>query len=88
MEKAGAVPFYAVIALIGFGTVTGFLASFFHSKGLEKLPAGIVASMSSIEPLTITVTSVIFLGEQLTVAAVVGIILILASVTVLSLEKK
>lgn len=88
VEKATSVPFHAIIALVGFGAVTGFLASFFHSKGLEKLPAGVVASMASIEPMTITVTSVIFLGEQLTVAAVVGIILILASVTVLSLEKK
>lgn len=88
VSHIASVPWYAIIVLILFGFINGFVASFFFSKAMKVLPAGIVSSMSAIEPLTVTVTSVLFLEEKLTLFSVIGIIMILASVVMLSLEKK
>lgn len=86
VERAASVPFIIVVALIGFGAVTGFLASFFYTKGMERLPAGVVASMSAIEPLTLTVTGIVFLHDEITLWSAIGMVLILGSVFMLSLE--
>ncbi len=86
VKGAASVPFYLVIALVGFGAVTGFLASFLYTKAMEKLPAGVVASMSAIEPLTLAVTGIVFLHDVITVYSGIGMVLILGSVFVLSLE--
>lgn len=86
--KLSHTPIYGIINFILFGFVTGFLASFFYSKAMEKLPAGVVSSMASIEPMTQTILCVIFLNEILTVSSVIGILLILAAVIILSFCKK
>ena len=87
-QKVVASPWYIILALVGFGFVTGFMASFLYSNGMRCLPAGVVASMSALEPLTSALTSVIFLGEILTVWAVIGVVLILLSVPVLNMSFK
>lgn len=81
------VPWYAVLGLVGFGAITGFVASYMYSKALERLPAGIVSAMATAEPLILTLTSVIFLGEKLTVFSAAGIAIILVSIVVLSFEQ-
>jgi len=86
VQKAAGVPLLIVVALVGFGAVTGFLASFLYTKGMERLPAGVVASMSAIEPLTLTVTGIVFLHDEITLWSAIGMVLILGSVFVLSLE--
>lgn len=86
VSKAGSVSPWILLALIGFGAVTGFLASFLYTKAMEKLPAGVVASMSAIEPLTLTVTGIVFLHDKITVYSAIGMVMILVSVFVLSLE--
>ena len=86
VKSAASVPFYLVIALIGFGFFTGILPSFLYTKAMEKLPAGVVASMSAIEPLTLAVTGIVFLHDVITVYSGIGMVLILGSVFVLSLE--
>ena len=86
VSKAGSVSFWILLALIGFGAVTGFLASFLYTKAMERLPAGVVASMSAIEPLTLTVTGIVFLHDTITVYSAIGMVMILGSVFVLSLE--
>ncbi len=84
--KASEVSLWLVLALVGFGAVTGFLASFLYTKAMERLPAGVVASMSAIEPLTLTVTGIVFLHDKITLYSAIGMVLILGSVFVLSLE--
>lgn len=87
-QKVATSQWYIILALIGFGLVTGFMASFFYSNGMKHLPAGVVSSMAAIEPLTVTLTSVIFLGDTLTVWSCIGIVLILSSVPVLNIKLK
>ncbi len=82
------VSWYVILALVAFGAITGFVASFFYSKALQRLPAGIVSAMAALEPLILTLTSVIFLNEKLTVFSAAGIVLILGSIVALSFEKK
>lgn len=86
VQKAGPVPFIIAFALVSFGAVTGFFPSFLYTKGMERLPAGVVASMSAIEPLTLTVTGIVFLHDEITLWSAIGMVLILGSVFVLSLE--
>jgi drug/metabolite transporter (DMT)-like permease len=86
VNRAVSVSPWILLALIGFGAVTGFLASFLYTKAMEKLPAGVVASMSAIEPLTLTVTGIVFLHDKITVYSAIGMVMILVSVFVLSLE--
>ena len=88
VEKAISVPIYITIALASFGFITGFFASFLYSKGMERLPAGIVASVCSIEPLAITLAGVVFLNEKITIFSGIGIVLIVGAVFILSREKK
>lgn len=86
IKTASELSLWIALALVGFGAITGFLASFLYTKAMERLPAGVVASMSSIEPLTLTVTGIVFLHDTVTVYSAIGMVLILGSVFVLSLE--
>lgn len=86
VSKASEVSPWILPVLIGFGAVTGFLASFLYTKAMEKLPAGVVASMSAIEPLTLAVTGIVFLQDKITWCSAIGMVMILVSVFVLSLE--
>ena len=88
VSKALSLPFYIILAWIGFGFVTGFLASFLYSKGMRYLPAGVVAAMSSIEPLTLTLTGIFFLHETVTVYSAIGMVMILSAVFILGISNK
>lgn len=80
-------PWYVVLLFAGLGILTGSVASFTYTLAMRKLPASLVASVATIEPLMSAVFSVIFLHERLTVSLAIGVVLILGSILMISNSK-
>lgn len=80
---SGTIP---LILSIANGIVTTVIPYYFYTKSLKKLSAGTASAMSTVEPLTATLISVIFFNEKLTVYSALGIILILVSVIMLGVS--
>ena len=77
-------PALAVLLMLGIGIGTCVLPYFFYTVALKHLSAGTASAMGIIEPMSATVMSVACLGERLTTTALCGVIMILASVYLLS----
>ena len=78
----------AIIPLIvGIGVFTCVLPYVFYTLGLRDVPAGTATALGIIEPLSATVFSVAFLGEELTAPLIIGMVLILAAVFALAKQK-
>lgn len=73
----------AILLMAGLGICTCVLPYFMYTVALKHLSAGTASAMGIIEPMAATVLSVVFLDERLTIPALCGIILILASVYLL-----
>lgn len=69
---------------LGIGLCTGLLPYLLYTLSLKWLPVGTASAMSSIEPLSATIFSVVLYNEVLGVQGVIGVLLILASVIMLS----
>lgn len=81
------VPDIKVILLsVGLGFVTGFLPYVLYSKGLELMESSKASIMASIEPVVATLFGVFLFKEKITVLGVIGIVLVLASVIMLSIN--
>jgi drug/metabolite transporter (DMT)-like permease len=79
-----------LIVLFAFlmGLSTSALPYFFYTKALKVIPAGTATSLGIIEPMSATLFSVFVFGEVLSVVSIIGIVLILVSVFILSIEKE
>ncbi|GAB3734883.1 EamA family transporter [Amycolatopsis oliviviridis] len=76
-------------ALIGYlGAVTMALAYALLFTGLRTTPSGAAVVATLLEPVTAVVIAVVFLGERLTVAGVVGVVLIMAAIGSLGRHSK
>ncbi len=84
IRLAAQKPLVTVPLLIGIGIVTFVLPYFLYTLGLRDLPAGTASALGIIEPMAATVFSVVILKETLTLIPFMGILLILASVFLLS----
>ena len=78
-----AIPF-----MIGVGIFTSVFPYFLYTLSLKILPVGTASALGIVEPMAATVFSVAFLGEVLGIYPAAGIVLILASVVILSLNKE
>ncbi len=83
------VPDWKIILLaLGLGVITGFLPYVFYSLGLEHMESSRASIIASLEPVVGTLCGMIFFSEFPTPLAVVGILLVLAAVTILSIPPK
>lgn len=80
VEKTMKAPFITIPLIIGIGVCTCVLPYFLYTLAMKRLSAGIAASFGIIEPMSATLFSVIFFGEQLSILAVIGIVLILGAI--------
>lgn len=78
-----AIPF-----MIGVGIFTSVFPYFLYTLSLKILPVGTASALGIVEPMSATIFSVAFLGEVLGIYPAAGIVLILASVVILSLNKE
>ena len=76
-------PAATIPLLIGIGVVTFVLPYLLFTLAMRELPAGTASALSIIEPMAATVFSVVLFDENLSVATVIGIVLILGAVFLL-----
>ena len=74
----------AILWCVSLGIITSALPYFIYTYAMKKLPAGVVASLGCVEPMTASIISFTIYGEAISVYSIVGIVLILASVVLLS----
>lgn len=69
------------------GIVTAALPYFIYTYAMKKLPAGVTTSLGCVEPMTASIISFTIYGETISFYSIAGIILILASVVLLSKDE-
>lgn len=84
METISSHSWWLLVAFLFFGVCTSALPYFLYTLSLKDLPAGTASCLGVTEPLAATLYSVIFLGEALSIAHIIGMILIIGSVLLLS----
>lgn len=72
---------------VGLGLVPTVLAYFAYSWGLEKVESSTAAIIATIEPVAATILGVMVYLEKISFIQGMGIVLILASVTLINLPK-
>lgn len=77
-----------VIAVLLLATISTALAIWSFLTGMEKAGASTTALVSTLEPLVIIISSVIFLSEKLTINTVLGGALVLMALILTSLAAK
>ncbi|MGN1059920.1 MAG: DMT family transporter [Clostridia bacterium] len=86
LSSANLMPVLPLV--IALGVTTCALPYFLYTLALKKLPAGTASALGAVEPMTATILSVVLFHESLGISSVCGIVLILASVVLLSLGKE
>lgn len=76
----------APLVVLWLGVVTVAVAYTLFARGLRRLPAAQVSTLTLVEPATATVLGVLVLHEVLTVDAVLGLVVLLAAVLVLTVR--
>jgi len=84
VQLIGANPAGSIPLMIGIGVVACVLPYLFYTLALKELPVGTASALGIVEPMSATIFSVLFLGEQFNLTSVCGIILILGAVLLLS----
>lgn len=85
MPHLGWVGVAAIAFIIVFGTLFAYLL---YLKSLAYIPASTTGMLSAFEPLTATVTTVLFLGTKLAGAEIVGGVLILLTTVLQALPAR
>lgn len=75
-------PLFATAALAVVSTVLPFLL---YTKGLKGIEAGKASILATVEPFTAAIIGVIFFHETFTLAKIIGMLLIVASILYLNL---
>ena len=73
-----------VATVLWLGAVPTALAYWLFARGLRRLPAAEVATLTLAEPVTATLLGVAVLGEPVTVGLLIGGVLVVASLAVLT----
>ena len=88
VSNAAQKPLLLIPLMIALGAVTFVLPYFLYTLAMRDLPAGTASALSVVEPMSATVFSVVLFREALSVASVVGVVLILWAVFLLSRDEK
>lgn len=72
------------LLMMGLGLLCYTVPYLLYTFAIQRLPAGVAASMSVIEPMTAALLSVLLFGEALSIPAMIGIAAILISAAVLT----
>lgn len=88
VSKAAANPWPVIPLLIGIGIATFVIPYFLYTASLKELSVSTASTLSIIEPMTASILGMIFLEEIPTPLGIIGIILVLASVVMISLGEK
>ncbi len=78
----------SVLLMLLMGVATSVLPYLLYTYGLSGTEPGKAAIFASVEPVVAMLLGLVFFGEGLTPASVLGVALVLAAVALLSQEKK
>lgn len=89
-EDAGALPMNAAVLglLLTAGIVHTGIAYSLYFGSMAQLPAQTVALLSYLDPIVAVILSVLVLREHMSIAALIGVVLVLGSTMVSELEPK
>ncbi len=76
-----------ILWCVSLGIITSALPYFLYTYSMKKLPAGVVASLGCVEPMTASVISFVLYNEPVSMYSLAGIVMILVSVLLLSKGK-
>lgn len=76
----------SLLVLAWLGLVTTGVAYVLFARGLRRLPAGTVGTLSLTEPLTATALGVLLLQERLAAGAIVGALILLTGLVLAALR--
>ena len=79
---------YTISLTLLLGLCTSIMPYLCYSCALKTIPAGTASSLAILEPMSATLLSIAFLGEDLLPLPAVGIALILSSVFILSRQSE
>lgn len=79
---------YIVFKIAVFGLITGVLPYVFYTMGLKSTKPSIASITSTVEPVVATLLGVFVLHENLSVSAVIGMLLIFVSLVLGSIVTK
>ena len=83
ISHIAASPSATIPLAVAQGLVTCFIPYILYTIGMRTLPAGTASSLAILEPMAATIFSIVLLGEQPSILAVGGIVLILSAVFLL-----
>jgi drug/metabolite transporter, DME family len=78
------VTWSGLLTVLWLGAVPTALAYWLFARGLRRLPAAEVATLTLAEPVTAALLGVAVLGEPVTVGLLLGGVLVVASLAVLT----
>ena len=84
VSNAAADPLTIVPLMLGLGLFTCVIPYSLYTVSLKDIPVGTASALGMIEPLSATVYSVVFFGENLSAPLVIGMALILSAVFVIN----
>ena len=84
VQITATAPLEILPLILGIGICTCVMPYFLYTMALQEIPAGTAASLGIIEPMAATIFSVVIFKEQLSIYAIVGIVMILGAVFMLS----
>lgn len=76
------------VYILGIGIICTMVSNFFLVNAVRHAGPTLASVFGALEPLTAVLTGVIFLGERLSFINVAGIVLILATVTIVVVYRK
>jgi drug/metabolite transporter (DMT)-like permease len=83
-ENTAKDPLILLPILLALGVITFVLPYFLYTLGMRDLPAGTASALGIVEPMTASLLGIFIFNEEITVFSGIGIVMILASVMMLS----
>jgi drug/metabolite transporter, DME family len=76
-----------IMVVLHLGIITTGLSYIFYARGLKMISVSRTVTLSLAEPLTAGLLGILLLGEQLTLPAIVGVLLLFGGLVIVSLRR-
>lgn len=76
----------AIVVILGLGLISTVLPYVLYTYGLTKVENGKASIMASIEPVAATMVGILIFHEKLSVAGIIGVLMVLGSIVLLNLK--
>lgn len=77
-----------LLLCVGIGLITTVFPYLLYTYGLTKIENGKASIMASVEPVVASVFGIVFFHESLTVGGIIGVVLVLAAIILLNVQRE